>query len=212
MKAPEIRASGSPARAGQGTTAVKSRDMRTNLLASAAFGQDVILSQLPGGLKGEIIMLAKKNGAVSIAVKITNEAGSRGDAHILMFGTPSVFDDAGNRYTEQQNITGVAWCPGPDSNPPTFRLCVGLPRINESVFFPLQGYADIEPGKSVMAHFSVNGGRQSIDKGERFSLAQEIAYRFADFDKDAGTPEAEKLKALHFGTFSFTASSPSRRM
>ena len=78
------------------------------LAASAAFGQDVILSELPGGLKGEIIMLAKKNGTVSIAVKITN-VGSRGDAHILMFGTPSVFDDAGNKYTEQQNITAVSY-------------------------------------------------------------------------------------------------------
>jgi hypothetical protein len=80
--------------------------------------------------------------------------------------------------------------------------------MDESKFFPLQGYTDIEPGKSVMAHFSVNGGRQSIDKGERFSLAQEIAYRFADFDKDAATPDAEKLKTLHFGTFSFTGVRP----
>ena len=177
------------------------------LVASAAFGQDVILSQLPGGLKGEIIMLAKKNGTVSIAVKITNEAGSRGDAHILIFGPTSAFDDVGNRY-EQRNITGVAYCPGPDTNPPSFRLCVGVPRMDESKFFPLQGYTDIEPGKSVMAHFSMNGGRQAIDKGERFSLAQEIAYRFADFDKDTGTPEAEKLKTLHFGTFSFTGVRP----
>jgi len=48
------------------------------------------------------------------------------------------------------------------------------------------------------------GNVQSIGKGERFSLAQELAYCFADFDKDAATPEAEKFKSLHFGTFSFT--------
>jgi len=112
-----------------------------------------------------------------------------------------------NRY-EERSITGVAYCPGPDTNPPSFRLCVGVPRMNESKFFPLQGYTDIEPGKSVMVHFELNGGAASVGNGERFSLAQEIAYRFADFDKDAGAPQAEKLKTLHFGTFSFTGVRP----
>jgi hypothetical protein len=179
------------------------------LIAAAAFGQDVILSQFPGGLKGEIIMLAKNKNFLSIAVKITNEAGSRGDAHILMFGPTSAFDDVGNHY-EQRNITDVAYCPGPDTNPPSFRLCVGVPRVDESKFFPLQSYTDIEPGKSVAVHFELMGNVQSIGKGERFSLAQELAYRFADFDEDAGTPESEKLKTLHFGTFSFTGVRPSR--
>lgn len=66
------------------------------------------------------------------------------------------------------------------------------PRVDAAHFFPLQGYTDIKPGKSVMVHLSINGGRQAIDMGERFSLAQEIPYRFADFDKDGGTPDAEK--------------------
>jgi hypothetical protein len=70
-------------------------------------------------------MLAKNKNFLSIAVRITNEAGSRGDARILMFGPTSAFDDVGNRY-EQRNITGVAYCPGPDTNPPSFRLCVGV--------------------------------------------------------------------------------------
>jgi len=126
---------------------------------------------------------------------------------LLMLGPTSAFDDVGNRY-EGRGITGVAYCHGPDSNPPSFRLCVGQPRMNESVFFPLQGYTDVEPGKSVMAHFELMGNVQSIGKGERFSLAQELAYRFADFDKDAGTPDAQKLKTLHFGTFSFTGVRP----
>jgi hypothetical protein len=110
------------------------------LLAASAAGQNTPIpvelptSQLPGGLKGEITMLAKNKGILSIAVKITNEGGSRGDAMVLMFGPTSVFDEAGNRY-EQRSITGVAYCPGPDTNPPSFRRATPiLSRVNRSRF------------------------------------------------------------------------------
>jgi hypothetical protein len=48
------------------------------LIAAAAFGQNVVLSELPGGLKGQIIMLAKNTDSLSIAVKITERGREPG--------------------------------------------------------------------------------------------------------------------------------------
>ncbi len=67
--------------------------------------EEIPTSQLPGGLKGEIILLAKNGNQLNIAVKITNES-SRGDAFILLFGEPSTFDDAGGKYGKRA-ISGV---------------------------------------------------------------------------------------------------------
>ena len=171
------------------------------LVASAAaqntpIPEEIPTSQLPGGLKGEIILLAKNGNQLNIAVKITNES-SRSDAFILLMGEPSTFDDAGGRYGKRA-ISGVAWCHG-DVN--SGRPCV---TSDDQRFFALERYTVIEKGKSITAHFQLVGDA----KGQTFNLTQEIAYRFGDFDKDSALTDAAKLKTLHFGALSFTGVKP----
>jgi hypothetical protein len=143
--------------------------------------------------------MGREGRVLTLAMKITNESKDA-DAFILLFGEPSAFDDAGGRWNIVQAVTGVAYCPGPITSPPTFRLCVGVPRVDAQYFFPMQGYTDIQPGGSVTVHYQFTGGGE---KGERISLAHDLAYRFATAEKDAGMSDAQKLKALRFGSLSF---------
>jgi hypothetical protein len=175
------------------------------LVAGAAAQAPTV--DLNGGLQARIISLGRDRGVLSVGVKITNPG--KDYAFILLFGEPSAFDDAGGRFGIVHAVTGVAYCPGPGTNPPTTRLCVGLPRVDNNLF-PLQGYTVIDPGKSVNAHFSFNGGG---DKGERISLTVEMAYRFvkeADLAQDVDVPDQRKLKTLRFGTLSFDPTSPAQ--
>jgi hypothetical protein len=168
------------------------------LLVAAAFGQNTL--ELAGGLKAEVVSMSRMHDTLTLAVRISND--SKDSASILLFGEPSAFDDAGEQFSIVNAVTGAAYCPGPHTNPPTFRLCVGLPRVTDNLF-PLQNYTGIEPGKSVTVQFRFSGGG---DKGERVSLTQQMAYRFIkddDRDKDPGVSVAEKVKSLHIGTLSF---------
>jgi hypothetical protein len=166
------------------------------LLAGSAAAETTV--RLSGGLKGEVIQMGREGRVLTLAMKITNESKDA-DAFILLFGEPSAFDDAGGRWNIVQAVTGVAYCPGPFTSPPTFRLCVGIPRVTETLF-PMQGYTDIQPGQSVTVHYQFTGGGE---KGERISLAHDLAYRFATAEKDAGMSDAQKLKALRFGSLSY---------
>jgi hypothetical protein len=112
----------------------------------AKSGQPVA-AQLPGGLKREIVMLAKKGQKPVHRHEDHKMTAAGATPSILLFGPPSAFDNVEHTY-EYKTVTGVAFCPGPDTNPPAFRLCVGLPRVDESKLFPLQGCSDGEPGKS----------------------------------------------------------------
>lgn len=176
------------------------------LLTAAAACQSTTV-ELNGGLQAQIISMGRDRGSLTVAVKITNTG--KDHAFMLLFGEPSAFDDAGGRFSIVRGVTGVAYCPGPQTNPPSTRLCVGLPRVDGNLF-PLQGYTEIDPGKSVIAHFSFNGGG---DKGEHISLSAEMAYRFvkeADLAQDADVPDQRKLKTLRFGTLSFEPVSPAQ--
>jgi hypothetical protein len=64
------------------------------------------------------------------------------------------------------------------TSPPTFRLCVGIPRVDNQYFFPMQGYTDIQPGQSVTVHYQFTGGGE---KGERLSLALDVGRIIALF-------------------------------
>src|SRR5580698_9064192 len=123
------------------------------LLVAAAAGQNAV--DLAGGLKAEVVSMGRTRGTLTLAVRISND--SKDTAFILLFGEPSAFDDAGEQFSTVNAVTGAAYCPGPHTTPPTFRLCVGLPRVTDTLF-PLQNYTGIEPGKSVMVQFRFSGG------------------------------------------------------
>src|SRR5271166_647445 len=101
--------------------------MRVNTLASfllvvaAAAGQAPTV-ELNAGLQARIISLGRDRGYLSVGVKITNSG--KDHAFMLLFGEPSAFDDAGGRFSIVHAVTGVAYCQGPLTNPPSTRLCV----------------------------------------------------------------------------------------
>ena len=168
------------------------------LLAASASGTQVSV-RVASVLKGQVMEMARNGRALTVALIITNESK---DAHafILLFGIPSAFDNAGGRWASVWAVTGIAYCPGPQTNPPSFRLCIGVPRVDDQYLFPMQGYTDIPPGESVTVHYQFNGGGE---KGDRVALTHDLAYRFATAEKDAAMTDAEKLKAVRFGSLSF---------
>lgn len=150
-------------------------------------------------LKGEVVQMGRNGRVLTIAMKITN-LSKDAEAFVLVFGEPSAFDDAGGRWNIVQGVTGMAYCPGPFTSPPSFRLCVGLPQVDKQYFFPMRGYTDIEPGQSITVHYQFTGGGET---GERISLTHDLAYRFATTEKNAALSDAQKFNALQFGTLSF---------
>ena len=167
------------------------------LLVASAAAQNTI--DLAGGLKAQVVSMARARDTLNIAVKISNESKDRMSAFILLFGEPSAFNDGGAKYRARP-VAGAAYCPGFANNP---RICVGFP--SDQYLFPLQQYTEIEPGKSINVHFQFLNGD---DKGQTISLTQEISYRFANFDKDSNLSDAQKVKTLRFGALSFTDVKP----
>jgi hypothetical protein len=173
------------------------------LLAASAVAQNAVAQnavELAGGLKAEVVSMARIHGTLTVAVRIPN--GGKDNASILLFGKPAAFDDADEEFGTVNEVAGVAYCLGPESKPPTFRLCVGLPRVTDSLF-PLECYTSVGSGKAVTVQFRFSGGG---DKGDRVSLTQQIAYRFiADDDRshEASLADADKLKSIHIGTLEF---------
>jgi hypothetical protein len=78
---------------GKGRMAVKSRDMRTNFLASflllvaSAAGQSTV--EPAGGPKAEGTSFGCARDMLNVAVKISNESEEKNTAFILLFGEPS---------------------------------------------------------------------------------------------------------------------------
>jgi hypothetical protein len=70
--------------------------------------------------------------ALKASVKITNN--SEDNIYLLLFGEPSAIDDAGGNWNTVFSVTGAAYCPGPQSNPPSYRLCMGAPRVDGHSF------------------------------------------------------------------------------
>jgi len=169
------------------------------LLAVAAAGQNPPAKKRPS-LDAEITALNHDAFGVNIAVKLTNN--SEAHVFILLFGEPSAFDDAGGHYSIITGVTGAAYCPGPQTNPPSFRLCVGKPRVDNQYFFSLDGYTEIEPGQAAIVHYILRGGGAG---GNKYQLAQEIAYRVV---QEADLGKAPDMKSLHFGSLSFNDATP----
>jgi hypothetical protein len=192
---PQRSRRGAGKRGGKINGIMKAQLFASYLLLAATAAANTSVRLASGLLKGEIIQMGREGRSLSLALKITNDSKDA-DAFILLFGEPSAFDDAGGRWNIVQAVTGVAYCPGPFTSPPTFRLCVGIPRVTETLF-PMQGYTDIQPGQSVTVHYQFTGGDE---KGEGISLAHDLAYRFATTEKDAAMSDAQKLKALRFGS------------
>jgi hypothetical protein len=171
------------------------------LLAACAAGQTPAPKQR-AALEAQIINLGR-SGAVTTALaasfKITNNSDSY--VYLLLFGLPSAIDDAGGNFGIY-DVTGAAYCPGPQSNPPSFRLCVGIPRVDDHLF-PLHGYTEIGPTNSVTVNYVFRGGG---NKGTKYFLAQEIAFRVAKSpEDDAALSDQQKLKLLHFASLNFNA-------
>lgn len=136
--------------------------------------------------------------ALTASVKITNN--SEDYIYLLLFGEPSAIDDAGGHWSIVSSVTGAAYCPGPQSNPPTYRRCVG-PRLDDVNLFPLNTYTEIGPGNSITVNYVFHGGG---NKGTKYSVAQEMAFRVAKSpDDDANMSDAQKLKRTRFGSLNF---------
>jgi hypothetical protein len=98
-------------------------------------------------------------------------------------------------------VTGAAYCSGPQTNPPSFRLCVGKPEVDNRYLFPLDGYTEIEPGQAATVHYTLRGGAA----GKKYQLAQEVAYRVV---KEADLEKPPDLKSVHFGSLTFNDAAP----
>jgi hypothetical protein len=170
------------------------------LLVAGAAGQQNPTVELNGGLEAQLLTLGRDARSIlTAAVRITN----KGQDHVflLFIGPPSAVDNAGGVF-DFQSVNGVAFCRG-TQNPPSTRVCIGKP-MDEKYLSPLQGYTEIEPGKSIRVNIVMRAAYGS--KGEQVSLSAEIAYRLvkdADLAKDADVPDQQKLKALRIGTMSF---------
>lgn len=176
------------------------------LVATAAAQEPKATVQLNGGLEAQLLTLGRNSKGprpvLTAAVKITNKG--QDNVFLLLFGPISVVDDAGGRFDSVDDVTGVAYCPGPSTAPPSTRLCVGVPRVEDENLFSLQGYTQIEPGKSIRVNFALRAMGGST--GERVSLSAEMAYRLvkeADLAKDGDVPDKQKLKSIRFSTLSF---------
>jgi hypothetical protein len=165
--------------------------------------QDFPKVELNGGLQAQIMSIGMNtrnalHPTLTMSIKITNTGKST--AFLLLFGEPSMIDDAGGLF-EIRSVSGVAYCPGPQSNPPSTRLCVGIPRVVDGVVFSPHAYTQIDPDRSITATFF---GIGTSNTGTNLIFSEDIAYRLVnDPTKDADLSDAGKLKQLQFGTLSF---------
>lgn len=162
--------------------------------------QDFPKVELNGGLEAQMLSLGRSGNGhrpdLNSAIKITN--AGKNTAFIMFYGEPSAIDDAGVKFDRFKSLSGVAYC---TTNPSG--LCVGLPRLDEHNLFPLRGYTEIDPGKSVTLHLTLS--TNAFDsKGDQISVTAQMAYRLvADMDKDAQLTDAQQFKTVRIGTLSF---------
>lgn len=71
--------------------------------------------------------------------------------------------------------------------------------------FPLQGYTEIDSGKSALVNISISGSTNG-PSGGKARLAFELAYRMVkpeDVDKDPDVPEADRRKRVRISGIDF---------
>jgi hypothetical protein len=87
------------------------------------------------------------------------------------------------RFELLQAVNGVAFCRGPNINPPAPRLCVGLPRVDDENLFPLQGYTEFAawsldapevqpPAQTADAQEAIECGWDRLANGELIAAAE----------------------------------------
>lgn len=171
------------------------------LLALAAAGQKADENrtvQLNGGLQAQILSLGRDSSTprpvLTAAIKISNTGQNH--AFVMLYGEPSAIDDAGGKFEPAPGaVSGIAYCGVVPAG-----LCVGMPRPDDHLY-PLEGYTEIDPGKSITMHLTLFS---QASKGDRVSISASMAYRLvSDPVKDADLSDKEKLKLLKRGTLSF---------
>lgn len=184
------------------------------LLLGSAAAQEAAKSR--PGLEAQLLNLGvtqERYPYLTASVKLTNNSSAY--VFVLLFGPPSVVDDAGGtfQYSRSTPITGVANCLGRQGpGTPTPRTCVGRP-MDPDFLFPVDSYTEIEPGQSATYNFTVRAAGES--KGSKYTIAQEVAYRLVKPDaieQDQNVSEKDKLKALHFGSLNLTSSPGSKEV
>jgi hypothetical protein len=165
------------------------------LLAGSAAGQSPTAPKR-GELVFELTSLGRdaSGSTITAAVKATNKS-TTSVVFLLLLSTVSAVDSSGGTYANAQ-VNGVAYCSRADR-----MVCVTK---DSSWFVPLETYTEIGPEQS--ATFTMVLRASSNSKGDKISLAEQVAYRVmkeADRDKDASLPEAQKLKTVRFGSMSF---------
>ena len=172
------------------------------ILSVAAVAQSNPTAELNGGMEAQIISSGLNtrdalHPSITMALKISNKGTST--AFVLLVGPPDLVDDSGSRY-ELRTVTGLAYCHGPYSNPPTTERCVGIPAMDGATFSP-RAYTRIDPGRSIIVNLSFAGRGQP---GKQVTLSGQLGYRLVgDTAKDADLSDADKLKQVQLGTLSF---------
>jgi len=183
------------------------------VLAAAAqdnkptFEADVVGVNLNGGLKGQLLSLARaatgfaNRPLLTAAVKITNPG--KDYAFLLFYDYASAVDDAGVSFTGERSdaITGVEWC---QIGPP--ERCFGVG--NPALAVPVESYTTIDPGNSITVHFRLTT-TATESRGKTVSLTAKYGYRIvkeADMQKDPDLSGAEKLRQVRRTSMSFPPS------
>jgi hypothetical protein len=169
---------------------------------------DVIAVNLNGGLKAQLLSLAREDTGyvgrwlLTAAVKITNP--TKDYAFLLFYDQASALDDGGVNFSGERSdaITGVEWC---QAGPP--ERCFGIG--NPAAAVPVEQYTQIDPGNSITVHFRLLTPVATASRGKGVSLAAKYGYRIvkeADLEKDPDKADAEKLRQVRRGAMSFPPS------
>ena len=145
---------------------------------------------LNGGLQAQIVSVGMNtkwplHPTLTMSIKISNKGKST--AFLLLYGEPSMIDDAGGKF-DIRSVTGVAYCPGPQSNPQPSALCRRSACTDGNTFSP-RGYTQIDPDRSITATFFAIGAGNT---GTNLIFSEDIGYRLInDAAKDADSSDAE---------------------
>ena len=145
---------------------------------------------LPDGGKHPCFMppAGSHGGAADTSVRLAaSQMGREGiktylQQHYPQFAQPTVRTIYQRGHWNFHSVTGVAYCPGADTNPPSFRVCVGVPTGNRRAF------PNALTGKPEITLCGTFGGRYPLCRGEnpcfmppagRHGGAAEISVRLA---------------------------------
>jgi hypothetical protein len=156
------------------------------------------ISQLNGGLQAEMLSLGRDAGGRNLTATVKVSNTGQDTAFVLFLDQPSAVDDAGVQFTFQE-LKGAAYC---DVTPG--RKCIGLPEVVANLVFPLQGYTEIDAGRSIIVHLKLALFHGLVSKGDHMSFTSEMAYRLvANMRDDAELSDKQKLKQVRLGNLSF---------